>query len=490
MRLRGLGLCLYLVSCTDPPPPPPVIAPRVEAVKPAPPPPEPIKPEAVLPLPPPERVARFPDEQELEEEVESDAQLLGMLKRDPARAEAALHKLETPDAWQVSIVAQFALARGEKSSGLEAEKELPAPPAESELVEGPGEAWISVDAAPIASAEKKGAALSALAVNTKVEVTAIDGEWADVSVPVAQTVIYADTGAAPSRIVSTPLVGRVSKKHLARRPYEVEALMRSALAEDPTDEGKLRAVATWLLAWRVERSERTREGLLDAAFVARRASTLVRAALAKNLAPASGVRFAWSCVGEDPASATWLEVTKTRPKALPESVCVSGVDARERCPDDTKAALKKAAATKEWLESVKLAPKPWLRFTVDAREPRQVLVVTTPLAVADPCSEFEEVTFQAASGQLRRLSLPLGTRATTIWVPVSSHSGAEFSIPSAASERLAISWLRARGHYRWTVGGKGELQPSLGVNARAFEVPEDVVASGYAIAPERDCSCD
>lgn len=88
---------------------------------------------------------------------------------------------------------------------------------------------------------------------------------------------------------------------------------------------------------------------------------------------------------------------------------------------------------------------------------------------------------------MRRLSLPLGTKAMTIWVPVSKHSGAEFAVPSTASERQAISWLRARGHYRWTLG---DLQPSLGVNARTFTVPEDVAATELAVAPERDCSCE
>lgn len=487
MRLRWLVIA-FLVSCTDPPPPPPVVAPHVEKPKP---PPEPVvvKPVTPLPPPPPVAVSAFPAEQPLEDDVSNDQQLLEWLLMDPAGAEVALQKLETPDAWQVSIIAQFALTRGGKST-LEAEKELPLP-TERELIDGPGAAWVSTDESPLTSREKKVTTTTVLPVNTKVEVTALEGEWADVTVPVAQTVIYGETSSEPVRIVSSPLAGRVKASHLSKKPYEVEALMRSAIEEDTkTEEGRLRAVATWLLAWRIERSERTRDGLLVAAFKARRASTVVRAALAKNLAPASTVHFAWSCVGEDPATAPWLEVAKTRPKTLPATVCVSGLDARERCADDTPAALKKAAATKEWIDSMKLTPKPWLKFTVDARDPREVLIVTTPLSVADPCSEFEEVKFEASSGELRRLALPLGTKTMTVYVPVSRHSGAEYSIPSATTERQAISWLRARAAYRWTVGGKGDLQPSLGVYAREFEVPEDVVAAGYAVAPERDCSCE
>jgi hypothetical protein len=483
--MRHLVIIAFLVSCTDPPQPPPVVAPPVEAPKP-PPQPEPAKPVTPVPPPPPSAVSAFPDENARPEEVRNEQELLELLLIDPAAAEVALQKLETPDAWQVSIIAEFALTRGAKSNGEE--KDLPSV-ARGERIEGPGSAWVSMDQTPLTG--KKPSVLTVLPVNTQVEVIALEGEWADVTVPVAQTVIYGETDSEPAHVISSPLVGRVKSAHLSRKPYEVEALMRSALEEDAkTEEGRLRAVAWWWLAWRVERSERTRDGLLVAAFKARRASTVVRAALAKNLAPASQMNFAWSCVGEDPAAAPWLEVTKTKPKTLPESVCVSGLDARARCADDTPAALKKAAATKEWIDSVKLSPKPWLKFTVDARDPRQVLVVTTPLSVADPCSEFEEVSFEAANGELRRLSLPLGTKTMTIYVPVSRHSGAEFSIPSTATERQAISWLRARGHYRWTVGGRGELQPSLGVSSRGFEIPEDVVASGFAVAPERDCSCE
>lgn len=484
---RCLAL-LLLGSCAEKPAPVVVSAP---VVKPAPPPP-PLPPppvEAPLPPPPPEAVGAFPAEAQAagaDEPLTAEA-LLQLLLSDPLKAEARLNRLETPDAWQVSIVAQFALQRGARAPAID--PELPASPgvADAGLPAGVGAAWVSEDGAALAG--KKGP-LATLPLNTSLEVRSVDGEWAEVAVPVAQLAIYGEADRVPVRVVTNPVVGRVKVSQLSATPQDAEALMREALGQGDDGAGKLAAIALWNRAWRVERSERTREGLVRAAWAGRRAPTLVRAALARNLAPATGLRFAWTCSGEDPSAATWLDVSKKRPGALPPAVCLSGVDARTRCPDDTPAALARAAAIKTWLDERSLTPKPWLRFTVDASDPRQVFVVTTPLSVADPCSDFEEVHFEAARGTVRRLTLPLGTKAMVVWVPATRHEGAEFSIPSTTSEGQAITWLRSRSRYRWTVGNKGELQPSLGTDARSFDVPDDLNAASYALPPEPDCACE
>lgn len=452
------------------------------------PPPAPVA-QVQLPPPPPESVAAFPDEVPTPDDAATDERLLRLLLSDPVKAEVALHKMSAPDGWQVAVLAQFALRRGEKSFEVDSEPALPLPSVDGGVVTGPGAAWVSLDSTALVGASKKGA-LASLPLNTKVEVKALAGEWADVSVPIAQAAVYGETEHDPVRVLSTPMLGRVLLSQLSAIPQDAEALMRQALSQGDDEPGRLRSVALWQQAWRVERSERTRAGLLRAAWGARRASTVVRAALARNLMPASGLRFAWACTTEDPSSATWLELSSARPKAMPKSVCVSGLDARARCDDDTPGALKKATATKEWLEGVGLAPRPWLRFTVDGREPRQAFVVTTPLEVADPCSDFEEVSFEAGSGQVRRLTLPLGTKGMVVWLPVARHAGAEFSVISATSEGQAISWLRSRERYRWTIGPRGELEPSLGVDAMTFQVSADVSTATFALAPERDCSCE
>ncbi|MDP1828799.1 MAG: hypothetical protein Q8L48_36400 [Archangium sp.] len=482
MRLRGwLVVVVAASSCTEAPPPPPPPPQVVVAA--------PVKQAPVLPPEDPELIAAFPDEVALPEEADTDAALLKLLLADPLKAEAALHKLSSPTNWQVAVLAQFAIARGENTFELDAEPALPVLETDGG-VSGPGPAWTSQDATPLLGlSKKKPPTLATLPIDTKVEVSAIDGDDAVVSVPLAQVAIFGEEGRLPARVTSTALVGRVPLSRLASKPPDPEALMLEALRQTEDAHAQLRAVALWEMAWRIERSERTRGGLLNAAWATRRASTVVRAAMARNLAPVSDLRFAWACNTEDPSRAKWLDLTKARPKKLPASSCVGGLDSRVSCGNDDEAEKKKAAATTAWLAGLGLAPKPWLRFTVDARDPRQVFLVTTPLEVADACSDFEELSFEAASGIVRRLTLPLGTKGLVVWVPVTRHLGAEFAVPSATTERQAVSWLRSRGRYRWTLE-KGTLEPSLGMNATTFRVSAEVNATTFALPPERDCSCD
>lgn len=475
----GLVLASWLTGCDEPPAPPPK---QVVTRAPTRPPP----PKVEVPPPPPELVAAFPDTV-VPDDADTDERLLRLLLSDPAKAERILHTKTSPDAWQVAVIAQFALVRGEKTFDVDPEPMLPMPALDGGVVSGPGPAWLAEDA-PLLAPRGKQSTLATLPINTKVEVKTLEGEWAQVSVPIAQVAVFAEDDQAP-KVTATALLGRVKQTQLVAAPRDAEALMREALAQGDDTAGRLVAVALWHRAWRAERSERTRAGLLRAAWAARHASTLVRTALARNLAPVSGIRFAWACTGDDPAATKWLDVSRARPKPLPGSVCLSGLDARARCVDDSAAARSRAESTQQWLDALALTPKPWLRFTVDARDPRQVFLVTTPLDVADPCSDFEELTFEAASGQVRRLALPLGSRELVVWVPVTRHAGAEFAVPSATSEGLAVAWLRSRGNYRWTLDGRGDLQPSLGTNARTYDVGADVSVTSFALAPERDCSC-
>ena len=479
MRIRGWVVVL-LSSCTEAPPV--VVAATAPVVT-----PKPAEVVVELPAPAPDLIAGFPDERPLPSDVDTNERLLQLMMTDPARAEAALQLQSSPEPWQTSVIAQFATRRGEKSFELEPEPPLPVDEPDAGLSGTPGPAWVREDAALLLS---PGGKKTVLPLNTLVEVKAFTGEWAEVSVAFAQVAIYAETEREPLRVVSSPVTGRVRLSQLAAAPLKPESLMLQAMQQPASLAGKLKAVGSWQQAWRIERSERTRRGLLRAAWAVQRASAMVQAALAKNLAPVSGLRFAWACTTDDPPSASWLDLTKARPKSLAKSVCVSGLDARARCETDSPAELKRAAATRTWLERVELAPRPWLRFTVDARDPREVFLVTTPLAVADACHEFEELTVEANSGQVHRLALPLGSQRLVVWVPVPLHAGVEYSVISAASESQAVSWLRSREKYRWTLGAGGELQPSLALNASEFSIPAGVVAETFALAPERDCSCE
>lgn len=470
---------VLLSSCTEAPPVV-LVAPKPVVKR------KPLQVELELPAPAPDLIAAFPDERPVPTDAETDERMLQLLMTDPAKAEATLQLLSSPQLWQTSVIAQFATRRGEKTFELEPEPPLPIDEAEAGVVSAAGPAWISEDATPLIAAGKK----TVLPLNTRVEVKALEGEWADVSVAIAQVAIYGESEREPVRVVSSPLMGRVRLSQLTSTQRNAETLMMQAMKQPPTLAGKLNAVALWQQAWRIERSERTRKGLLRASWAVQRASTMVQAALAKNLAPVSGLRFAWACTTDDPSSASWLDLTKARPKMLAKSVCVSGLDARARCESDSPAELKRAAATKTWIEGVKLAPRSWLRFIVDGRDPREVFLVTTPLAVADACHEFEELTVEANSGQVHRLAVPLGSQSLVVWVPVTLHSGVDYSVVSATSETQAVSWLRSREKYRWTLGGRGELEPSLGLNSSGFTIPPGVTAESFALAPERDCSCE
>lgn len=474
--LLGVSWCWACNEAPKPPPPPRVApAPKPKPLPPVlPPAPDPLD-EA------PESIAAFPDEPD-ERDVSTDGRLLELLLADPDAAEAALAHLATPDAWRVSLSAQFALAHGAKSRALEEEPALPLATLDGGAVVVGAPAWV-MDDVPLVGPGKKPKTLQRLPINTEVQVLAVEGERARVSVGVAQVAVWGPSGLEPVQRTTKQLGGTVPLGVLAPRALEVDALIQRAM------EQKEDAVALWQRAWRVERSARTREGLLRAGWAAQRASTVVSAALSRDFAAVRELSFAWTCTGEAPPTKKWLDVSKARPKSVPTGVCLEGVDARVQCERHGEEAMRDAKARAAWLEKQQLTAHPWVRFIVDARERRQVFLVATPLELVDTCDDFEQVTFEAGSGLVRRLVLPLGAKDLEVWVPVTRAQGVEYAVPSARAEGQAVRWLRARGKYKWTVGTGGELQPSLSTDATTFAVPADVSASTIALPPQRVCEC-
>jgi hypothetical protein len=428
-------------SCSEEKPPPVVEQPKpslppnkvIPVLPPAP------KPEAE----PPESIAEFPDEPTVVD-VSSDGRLMELLLADPGEAEKQLAQLESPNAWRVALLAQFAVTRGKKTRDVDAEEALPLVEQADAGVVTVGPAWVADEQVPLMSAGKKPKQLERLAVNTPLEIKSLDGATATVSVPIAQVAVYGATGHQPERLVSKSLEGTVLISALTATALDVNELMARAREQKDDDAGKLKSVALWQRAWRIERSARTRDGLLRAGWAAERASTVVLAALARDFAPVSDLRFAYGCNADAPPSSKWVDVAKGAPKVMPKQACVSGVDARTICPGERPAKKKGAEAMKTWLEKEGVAPKSWLRFTVDARDRRQVFLVATPVQAVEGCDEFEQVTVEARSGVVRRLSLPLGVKTLEVWVPVEHHLGIDYSIPSATAEGEAVTWLRSR----------------------------------------------
>ena len=438
------------------------------------------------PVPPegPESIAAFPDTP-ADRDATNEGRLLQALLFDPVAAEKALDSLENPDAWRAALMASFAARRGEKSFEVDPEPALPpAEPGDGPALQAGAQAWLAVDQAPLWSGGKQRKVLATLPLHTPVEVVSLTADEARVAVAIAQSAVWAESGSHPARVVTRRIEGRVARAALGPE-VNLEALLKRAVNQADDAAGRLAAVVLWEQGWRMERSARTREGWLRAAWAARRASSVVRAAFAHDLAPARGLRFAWACTGAAPPTAKWLEVGRTPPKVTPPNACLWGPGTRAHCPGEGASALKLGA----WLTKQHLAPQPWLRFTVDARSRRQVFLVTTPLEAVDACDDFLEVSFEAGSGVVRRLALPLGTGELEVWVPVTRHQGVDYSVAAAASEGQAVSWLRTKENHRWTLDALGQLEPSLGTEARAFEVPADFNATSLALPPGPNCEC-
>lgn len=449
---------------------PPVIEPVKE--------PEPIDVVAAFPEPP------APD-------PATDDGLLQLLLTDPAHAEAALVDGQSPDAFRIAILAGFAISRGEKGFDVRPEPLLPLLEGDAGVADQPLDAgttaWVVEDGAALTSGGKT---LRTLPLGTEVQVLKTTAKSVSVSLESARVVLFGATGRTPEKRVTETVRGELKPSALRSTPLDVDKIVAEAQAQPrDEDEGKLRAIALWQRAWRIERSPRTREGLMRAGYAARRASTVVMASLARDFAPVKNLTLDWACGTDAPPSTQRLEFAKGAPPAkLGPKQCVRAWDARQACDTDSASEKKKRAARKTFLDSV-ASPHAWLHFTVDARTPRQLFVVTSPLEFHDACADFQEVSLEAGNGRVRRLAFPLGTATQDVWVPVERTLGVEHAIVSAASEQHAIEWMRARERYRWTIGAGQELQVSLTMNAMTFKLPGDVTAATKVVPPERSCDC-
>ncbi|MEW5742795.1 MAG: hypothetical protein AB1938_28015 [Myxococcota bacterium] len=482
MRLISAICFVTLLGGCEARPPPPVVSkparplPAHDAGPPAP---------LVEEPPPPASVAEFPA-QPPPETAEGDG-LIALLLDEPARAEAVLLRLDAPDAWQVALLAQLAVKRGGAQTDVLPEEALPEvrpdggvlSPGQTAYVAAPG-----LTLKPL-GAKKKAARLT-LPFNTALQVKSVDGALATVSVEVAREVDFGPEGDQPTRVLTAPVSGTVEASWLSTEAHSAEALMRDARAQPDTEEGRARAVVLWHRALLLERSEAAREGLLRAAWVARRPSWVITAALTRNFAPASGARLAWGCRG-DLSSAKW-RAPGTRGVKGP--LCVVDVDAREPCPFESPAVKEARKDDAAWRQREGVEEGPLLRVTVDAREPRALLLAASRLAYHDSCAEFEELTLDSHTASLRRLMLPLGEQATVVRVPVPAYHGTEYALLNAASERRAAAWMRSRARYRWTMGPSGQLQLSLQLDDQSYRVSPDATAVTVAAPPQKNCECN
>jgi hypothetical protein len=481
-RRAGLvvGVVVVLTACSGKKADPvPTVAPVPVVVDAGPPAPAKVEPPPPLPEQP-DVVAAFPDSVAAPS-VETDPGLLALLIENPATTEQALAQMTAPDAFRVALIAAFARARGEKSFDVDAEPLLPLTDGGVPSLDAGSPAWVATDDAPFTSGGK---VTRKLPLETKVQVLSTTATNALVELRIAKTAVFGASGHLPEKVLDSAERGSLPLKALRTEPLSIEALVEEARVQKDDEAGQLAAIALWQRAWRVERSARTREGLLRAGFAAKRASTVVLAALARDFAPAKGLALEWACGAKAPPPAKRVS---GMPAKLEPTQCLAPLDARRACKSDSEKEKKKREATAAFVNG--LPPNAWLHFTVDARTPRQALVVSTPLLPVDPCDDFEQVFLETGSGRVRRLSFPLGTSSLEVWVPVERTLGVEHAVISAASEQAAITWLRSRANYKWTVDHH-ELQVSLSVNELGFKLAGDVATATWIVPPDRGCGCE
>lgn len=486
MRALLVVLVMVLCGCPESKPPAPVVVPPVAAVPDAgvdagapEPEPEPVAPE-------PDVVSDFPEDERAALDAQHDENLRRLLLVDPSAAEAELALMETPNAFRIALLAELARVRGAKQGDVAPEPLLPLDAGTPAVV---GAAWTVADAVPFTTTDATAKGL-VLPFHTQVQVLSLEQGRATVEVSLADVATYDATGGTPRSVKTRTVQGTVPLASLSAVALVGATLEAEAAGQSDDEAGQLRAIALRQRAWRIERSRRAREALLGSGWKAKRASTVVLAALAHDLAPVKELKVAAWCGADAPPSSKWLTGDVTKLQRIGESECLAAFDARRACDTDAKKEAKRRAAVTSWVQAHAADPRgSWLRFVVDGRTPRRLFLVETPLAVADPCNDFEEVTFDAANGRVRRLAFPLGRAALEVWVPVQARLGVEYALVSAASEPQAVEWLRSRAKYRWTVGARGALQPSLGTDATGFAVSQDVDAVTFALAPERPCGC-
>ncbi|MFO0598206.1 MAG: hypothetical protein U0228_23080 [Myxococcaceae bacterium] len=494
---RPLLLLALLVGCESPPPPPPPPPPAPPKDAGPPPAPEP-EPEPEPQDDEPDTVEEFPEAPEVPT-LTTDEELMTLLLIDPRVAEERLANSDKPDAFRVALLSEFARARGDANEPV-AEALIPlAATADAGVPTGAGPAWAADDGVVL---KKAAATVARLPLDTPVQVLSVKGPLAEIELNVASVAVYDENGSAPRAVESQLLRGQVKLSDLRSSPMDRDGLLARARAASTTaeaagatDEQKLQAVALWQRVLRavpmdsddgaVMQAGRAREGLLHAAFTARRASSAVAAALSRELVSGKSVSAYWACEGTPPPKSVLTNLKKS----FDAHQCMTWVDERKACtPADEK--RLKALEQFKTLAKADLGTTGWLRFKVDARRPRRLLLVSTPLVLADRCSDFEEVKLDTGAGRVRRLAVPLGTATLDVWVPIARTLGVDHSLITAASELNAVEWLRSRQRYRWTVGKNGDLQPSLGVDTLEFALRRDVEAITWAVPPDHSCGCE
>jgi hypothetical protein len=405
-------------------------------------------------------VMSLPAEAEAELDVDRDAELRALLVRDPEEAERRLAALETPTQWQLSILANFALRRGDRSLAPPRERGLPVL-AEDNPVTQPGRAWVTRGGLPLRSPSKKvRQPLAELPLAVPLEVVALDGGMASVVVELASSVEFTlpaagvapDGAELPSRVSTVRFEGTVEAASLSAVEPDAAAFERKARAEQDVE----RTAALWLRALQLSPSEETRRGLVDAAFAAHRPSLVVTAALERSWARARSLELAWGCIGA-PTSVPWVS-WPLRPKQ--KEGCVTHVDARVGCPADDPRTVASRQAEAAARDALGLAKKPLVRLQVDGQHARRVFLATSEVTFDDPCADFRELKVAGWNATLRQLAIPPGVPMVTLYVPVEQVEGVEYEVVSAASLSKVAAWLRSRGQLRWTMARRGQLSPS------------------------------
>ncbi len=498
MRQLWVGLCavgLVVMACDkDRERPPLVVVPApIPAPPPVTPPPDAAVAEAVEP-----KVGEPADDAQETEGVPDDAAidtgaveglaLKRLLLRDPEAATKALETVGTPDAWQVAILAQLLLKRGESGPDLVPESALP----EVESTGAPftddaGIAYVATALLPLrASAKARAPQVMLLPINTELAVTKVEGAWATVSVKLATDVRFGKAGSDPIASTGTSKTGAVELKWLSTNPIDAAALSAWAASKTGSPAKQDEAVVLLHRAFLIDRTEDARSAWLDAAWVANRASWVVNAATAQLHVAPKRIDVAWACVGE-PATAKWVSFASGKlPAKLSDSFCLSHVDVRKPCSEKSQGPWQKRV---EVLEKAAIVQGTVVQLVVDATRPRVLWFYSTDVRTHDACAGTQEVEVDMYRAHLRRLVMPLGTSKTVVRVESSAYQGTEFGVVAAPSDAKARSWLRKRSHSRWTLDERtGELNVSLGVTDTNFEDEHDVNGVTYATQPAFDCS--
>ncbi len=477
-------------SCEKPRTPPPLIAapPKVAA---------PIEvPDAAAAAaepeaePEPEPTVGMPDDPPFDQSATEGLPLKKLLLRDPDLAAKALEALPTPDAWQVSLLAQLALKKGNPGPDLVPEAPMPEVVPEPDTVfsstDG-GTAYIATALLPLkASSKARAPTLMQLPINTEVTVISVDGATAAVSLEVATDVHFGETGSTPKTSRGITKTGVVDAKWLVNEPLDPDALIAAAAKKTGSELKEDEAVVLLHRAFLIDRTERVRALLIDAAWKAHRASWVVTAAMAQLHVAPKRIDVAYACVGE-PADAKWVSFASGKlPNKPPDSMCLTQVELRKPCEETKHATWQKRVDT---LERAAIKKGPLVQLVVDATRPRVLWFYSLQMNVHEGCASTPEYMLDLYSAEVRRLVLPLGTSKTVVRVDARRYDGIELGVVAAPNEAKARAWLRKRSHFRFTLDPKlPELNLSLGVGDTDFESETDVNGITWARPPDFDCN--